>query len=165
MRCDTVIVKLDAYLAGELPHAIRVEVAVHVQGCVACRNALDQAQRLASLLSEIPTPPVPDCFTERVLARIKNQREQETPARSIRAWWLTLSAPMRAAAAAMLLLGTTAGVVLGWSTAPVPQNAALVQAEQTSDLFAGYGLDSLGYAPDGSLAEGYMDLLGGGNRK
>ena len=63
----------------------------------------------------------------------------------------------------ILLVGAMSGVIFGWSAATVPQGTTLTQAEQTGNLFAGYGLDVLGDAPDGSLAGSYLALLDGRN--
>jgi len=157
------MLKFDAYLANGLAATVRAEVDAHVDTCRACRQALDRAKRLASFLAETPAPPLPDRFAERVLARARELRARQTPGWSIRAWWSAFPAPMRVAAAAMLLVGTAVGMILGWGDAPVSQNTALTRAEQTSGLFAGYGLDALGDAPDGSLAESYIALLDGRN--
>jgi len=50
-------------------------------------------------------------------------------------------------------------MVFGWSAAPVSS----AQVKQENGLFAGYGLDTLGDAPNGSLAEGCLALLAGRN--
>ena len=159
MRCDEVTTKLDAYLAGELPPARRAEIGSHLEVCSDCRRALDRVRRLASLLAETPVPPVPSRFAERVLVEVGNRRKQKAPAWSIRAWWLTLPTPMRAAAAAMLIAGAAIGAAVGWGASP----ASTTQARQKDSVFAGYGLDALGDTPDGSLAESYMALLDGRN--
>ena len=163
MRCDEVTARLDAYLAGELPPARRAEIGSHVETCSDCRRTLDRARRLASLLVETPVPPVPSHFAERVLVETRNRRKRKATAWSIRTWWLTFPAPMRAAAAAMLLVGAGIGMAFGWGAAPVPRSTASAQAEQGDSVFAGYGLDALGDAPDGSLAESYLALLDGRN--
>jgi anti-sigma factor RsiW len=163
MRCDEVIASLDAYLADELPSAKRAEIGAHVEACSDCRRVLNRARRLASLLAGTPAPSLPERFSERVLARARNRREQKAAAWSIRVWWLTFPAPMRAAAAAMLLAGAAIGIAFGWGAAPAPWSAASAQAEQDDSVLAGYGLDTLGDAPDGSLAGTYFALLDGRN--
>jgi anti-sigma factor RsiW len=159
MRCQEVIANLDAYLVGELSPAMCAEVGLHVETCNDCQRALDRTRRLASLLAETPVPPVPDHFAERVFARVKNRRVQKARTWSIRTWWLSISAPMRAAAAAVLLVGAISGMIFGWSDSRVP----LDQAGQKDVELAGYGMDTLDDAPDGSLANSYLALLAGRN--
>lgn len=163
MRCHEVIARVDAYLAGELPEARRAEVTLHVEACNDCRRVLERAQRLESLLAKTSVPPVPDRFAEWVLSRAVKRRKQKTPSWSVKTWWLTVSTPMRAAAAALLLVGTMSGVILGWNASRTTSPGATAQARQADSVFAGYGLDTLGDAPDGSLAEGYLALLDGRN--
>lgn len=161
MRCYEVTAKLDACLAGELPPARRAEISSHIEACSDCRRALGRARRLTSFLVETPTLPVPGHFAERVLAQIKRRHALKSPAWSIKTWWGTLSTPMRAAAAAMLVVGAAIGMALGWGTSPLPQSTANTQAWQEESVFTGYNLDTLGDAPDGSLAKSYLSLLDG----
>jgi anti-sigma factor RsiW len=163
MRCDEVMDKLDAYLAGELPPARHMEVDLHVGACNDCRRVLERAQRLGSLLAETSVPPVPYHFAERVLSLTMNGHKQKVPAPSVKAWWLTFSMPMRAAVAASLLVGAMSGAILGWSASRITLSRATAQTRQADSVFAGYGLDILGDAPDGSLAESFLALLDGRN--
>jgi anti-sigma factor RsiW len=161
MRCDEVASNLDAYLAGELPPGVRVEVEAHMQRCAACRRVLERAERLSVLLAGTPAPPVPERFAERVLASARSRKEREVAAWSIRAWWLTLSTSMRVAAAAALLVGATLGLVVGWNTAESPGRANAGPLAAKADPLGGYSLDYLGDAPDGSLAASYLSLVAG----
>ena len=61
---------------------------------------------------------------------------------------------MRAAAAAVLLIGLAAGTLMGWQTS---QRAATSQT-MAADPVATYGLDYLADAPEGSLAGVYLSL-------
>jgi hypothetical protein len=70
---------------------------------------------------------------------------------------------MRAAAAAMLVVGLLAGLAMGWNTVQAPAAKPSAQAAPQGDPLAGYNLDYLGDAPSGSLADGYMALLSGLN--
>ncbi|MBI4871546.1 MAG: hypothetical protein HY814_08260 [Candidatus Riflebacteria bacterium] len=152
---------LDACLAGELEPASLAEAGRHLEACSDCRTSLARARRLASLLAEAGTPPLPERFAERVLARVMERRRQSAQVWSIRAWWRTLASPLRAAAVAMVLVGAAIGGGLGWSMSPVPPASTSFPAQQAADLFAGYGLDAMGDAPDGSLPRIYLALLDG----
>ena len=45
---------IGAYLDGELPAQQRQQVETHLEGCSTCRELIDQAQALSSLLREAP---------------------------------------------------------------------------------------------------------------
>lgn len=165
MKCNEVIALLDAYIAGELSPDKRAKVDLHVETCDDCLDVLERAKRLESILSETQVPPVPDHFASQVLVETKNRRKRKASAWSIKSWWRTFPAPMRAASAAILLTGAVIGMAFGWKTAPVSSSAALVQVEKGEPVLAEYGLDALGDAPKGSLAESYQALLEGRNGK
>ena len=45
---------IDAYLDGELPAAQRQQVETHLEGCSQCRDLIEQARALSSLLHQAP---------------------------------------------------------------------------------------------------------------
>lgn len=158
MKCDEAINKLDAYLAGELPEDIRAELAAHLESCVACRHAFERAERLATMLTETPAPPVPDNFSRNVLIRIKKSHAPIAPAWAITSLWSNITAPMRRTAAAMLLAGVAIGTIAGWNAPSEPRGVVSNPATK-ADLLSDYGLDALSETPEGSLAGGYLALL------
>ena len=161
MRCEDVRTKLDAHLAGELPPGMSAGIAAHTANCQGCREALARLRQLAETLRQSRTPPVPDGFAERVMMAAR-QRRTVKPA-IVLSWnplvW-RLSAPMRAAAAAMLVAGLGLGIFMGrgaW------RGASSSEAVARTDPLAIYNLDYLTDAPNGSLSQSYLALVSGQN--
>jgi anti-sigma factor RsiW len=159
MRCGTVQRKLDAYAAEELTPSLRRKMEAHLEACPACRRELARLRELATLLADAPAPPpVPDGFAERLMAkaprRLAERQAAPRPAWHPLRWWAEAPAMMRAAAAAVLLIGLAAGTLMGWQTS---QRAATSQT-MAADPVATYGLDYLADAPEGSLAGVYLSL-------
>ena len=159
MRCEDVRAKLDAYLAGELPVGTSGSIDAHLRDCRACREALGRLQQVIGLLKQPQTPPVPEGFAERVMLAAR-QRQTARPA-PILLWnplaW-RLSAPMRVAAAAILIVGLGLGILMGHGAWRGPSPA---KAVAQADPLAIYNLDYLTDAPNGSLAQSYLALVSG----
>ena len=163
MRCEKVRLKIDAYISGVLAPSDRSSIEDHLKACAGCRRAIESAQQLVILGRTSPTPPVPEGFADRLVALARQRTAQPLPvaaAWSFAAWWRTVSIPVRAAAAAVLVIGLAAGSLLGWSTLQAPA-APPAQAVSQADLLSSYGADYLTDAPDGSLAQSYMALVSG----
>jgi len=165
MRCREVTTRLDAYVGGELPSALAAEVESHLASCESCRLALDRLRRLAAVLGQTLMLPVPAGFALKVMAeaRTRAARRPAVAAWNPFQWWKMGSVPMRAAAAAVLVVGLLAGLAMGWNAVQAPAAKLSAQAAPQGDPLAGYNLDYLGEAPSGSLADGYMALLSGRN--
>jgi anti-sigma factor RsiW len=107
---------LNAYLDGELPERTRREVEGHLWQCKACRVALEQIRRLAPIMDALEVPPVPADLAYHVMARASTRavRSHEGPVVwSPLAWWRMVSAPLRLAACATVLLAFFLGMMLG----------------------------------------------------
>jgi anti-sigma factor RsiW len=156
MRCQDVQVKLRAFSIGELPMDVRQAIQAHVSECAACRADLAQTDPLAGVLAAAQTPPIPSGFTARVLATARQRltTEQIEPW-NLMSWWRLTSAPMHAAAAAVLVIGLAVGLLMGQAAAPVASQAA---GNMQSDPVDTYPLDYLGEAPSGSLADNYFAI-------
>ena len=160
MRCRKARLTIDAYVSGELGPRDRVAIEEHLKACDGCRQAATVSRRLVALGQALPMPPVPEGFAQRlqVLARQRIARPMlAVPSWSLAAWWRMASAPVRAAAAAVLVFGLGTGALISWSTWQ-PSAAPPVQASQT-DLLASYNVDYLTDAPNGSLAQTYLALV------
>ena len=161
MRCENVREELDAYLAGELPPRLCEDINGHVAHCLACREALTELRQLARVLGQAQTPPVPDGFADRVMMAAR-QRQGETLT-LVFSWnplaW-RLSAPMRVAAAAVLVVGLGLGISLGRGVWRSPSS---VETVAQGDAVAVYNLDYLTEAPNDSLAQSYLALVSGQN--
>ena len=161
MHCDNVLKQLQVFASGKLPTEVHQAVQAHLADCAACRAALGRVDSLAGILSAARTPPVPSGFTARVLATARQRQEAERiGAWSLLRWWRLTSAPMHAAAAAVLVMGLTVGLTMGWTTAP---SAPRTSAAAGGDPLGTYRLDYLGDAPEESLAGTYLTLVSATN--
>ena len=160
MRCEDVLKQLTAFSSGELSANVRQAVQAHLAECAACRAALAEVDALAVLASG-RTPPVPRGFAARVMVAARQRQETKPVAAwNLMRWWRLTSTPMHAAAAAVLIIGLSVGLVLGWTSATSPAQA---EAAVQPDPVDAYQLDYLGEAPSGSLADSYLTLVAATN--
>lgn len=161
MHCEEVLKQLTAFSSGELSPDVRQNVQAHLAECAPCRAALGRIDAVAGVLAGVETPPAPQGFASRVMAAARQrQRAEPTGAWNPLRWWRLTSAPMHAAAATVLVIGLCAGLVMGWTATSSTDQAS---APVTGDPLAAYQLDVLGETPSGSLAEGYLTLVGATN--
>ena len=161
MHCENVQQQLNRFAAGDLPVADRQTVQAHLAECAACHAKLTELDAVAGVVATTPTPPIPSGFASRVMvAARKRQEAQPVAAWNLLRWWRLTSAPMHAAAAAVLIVGLSVGVVLGWTSAP---SAARADAAAQVDPVDVYQIDYLGEAPSGSLADSYLTLVSATN--
>jgi anti-sigma factor RsiW len=152
---------LGAYLDGELSLAKRLLIETHLGRCETCRTALEDIRNLESVLLRLEVPPVPVGLAGRVmvLAREKAAQLQRPVLWNPGQWWLTISAPGRAASVAMLFAGLITGLALGWRTGWPTEPPGQVCARIQSELLDTYNLDVLSEMPRGSLADVYLTLV------
>ncbi len=161
MHCEDVLKQLKAFSSGQLPAGVRQAVQVHLTECGACRAALGRIDPVAASLARVQTPPVPLGFAARVMAVAQRRRQAEPiPTWNLLRWWRLTSASMHLAAAAVLAVGLTAGLMMGWTV--VPSARQMASATQ-SDPLSTYQLDVLSEAPNGSLAGSYLTLVAATN--
>ena len=166
MRCEDIRDKLDAYSSGELPQDQKGQVALHLESCGQCREALDRLRRLALVLGEAQLPPMPAGFADRVIAR---SRSRSASSQSVASWnpflwWRGASLAARTVAVATLAVALVSGLAVGWNTAQRSPGRDSGSASSAGPL-AGYSLDYLSDAPDGSLAASYLALVSGRSGK
>jgi anti-sigma factor RsiW len=161
MHCENVQRQLNHFAAGDLPVADRHAVQAHLAECAACRAKLAELDALAGVVASTPTPSIPSGFAFRVMAAAR-QRQQAQPiaAWNLLRWWRLTSAPMHAAAAAVLIIGLTIGLVMGWTSGPPAARAETAAEVDPVDV---YQIDYLGEAPSGSLADSYLTLVSATN--
>ena len=164
MWCHDVQDNLKAYIDGAMAPEQRGAVEAHLQSCAACRAALERTDRLAVVLLGTKPPPVPAGFASRVMLAAKSRKR----ARSLVAdnpwqWWKGISMPMRAAAAAVLIVGVSVGLLMSWAAGPPTAAPAGREVAAAADPLDAYHLDYLSDTPEGSIAEGYLALVWGGN--
>jgi len=166
MRCEEVQGRLPAYSSGELPTNVREAVQAHLGRCAACQAALARIDALGAVLAGAQTPPVPAGFAARVMAKARSRRSAAVSA----GWnplgrWRLASAPMRAAAAAVLLVGLGAGLWMGWTPGPGVVSPDSAETTSQADPLDTYQLEYLGDAHEGSLADRYFALVSTGDGK
>lgn len=123
MDCKTINDILDR--GGEL----QAEAREHLARCAACRRAWDAGQAAAATLKNLPVPPVPAGFADRVLARTYAQAERMDSRRhGMRDWGLAL--------AATFLLGLGIGLFFAWN-AGAPADGYRTLADGTLVLAPG----------------------------
>ncbi len=156
MRCQDVQNQLRAFSIGELPMDVRQTIQAHVSECAACRAELAKIDALAGVFALAQTPPIPSGFAARMLATARQRLETEQiETWNLIRWWRVASAPMHAAAAAVLVIGLTIGLLMGTASGPWPTQAV---GQMRSDPVDAYLLDYLGEAPSDSLADSYLAL-------
>jgi len=164
MRCVNLRRKFDAYLDGELPAELHQIVRGHLVACEQCREALTRHQRLRQLMADAAehSPALPAGFTQRTTDAAKRRSAQRAaPAPwSLMHWWQTVTVPMRATAAVLLIIGLGIGGSMGWTAASSPGRPP---AAAQADSIDTYQIESLGEAPEGSLASSYLTLVSATN--
>jgi anti-sigma factor RsiW len=157
MRCDHVITRLDAYAGGGLAPAEAAELAAHLESCPSCRQSLARLPKLAAILGQASTPAVPAGFAARVMSRARGRPgsvgQRASAGWSPLRWWCLTPAPMHAAAAAVLLVGSALGMLMGRAMLPASQAPSVQTAASVApaDALDPYNLDYLGEAPSCSL--------------
>jgi len=73
--CHWVQSVLAAYLAGELKPSTADAVRRHLARCDECRKYATELEETWNLLDEAPLPPVRPGFTERMMARVVEEKE------------------------------------------------------------------------------------------
>ncbi len=104
--CQWVRSVLTAYLDGELRPSTAKAVRRHLEQCEACRAHARLLEESWRLLDEVPSRPVPAGFTERMMARLVEEKQLNTFAARLR----PRERRRKALASA---LGMAAGLVFG----------------------------------------------------
>jgi anti-sigma factor RsiW len=158
MRCRQVRKKLTAFLDAEISGTLQEHVGSHLQVCPRCGAAWARLQLLHRTLHANSAPSVPDDFVRRVLAQMSLLPVLSEPrvggGRLSLRWQTFVSVVRYAAAAALLVIGVTGGLVLG-----VQMRQRAEPLRPTEESAAVYNLDYLGSTPDGSLPHAYLTLV------
>ncbi len=164
MRCEDIQTRLTAYALGELAPEERRQVYAHLRECVACRAVLARTDWLAATLAKADTPPVPAGLHGRVMEAARARRRARiavdwNPFK----WWRMTTAPLHAAVAIMVVIGLTVGLSMG-RTMLSDQDGSVASVAATDPLDM-LNIDSLGVAPDDSLAAAYIALASGRDKE
>lgn len=153
MRCRKIISCLNAYVDGELSERQRPIVEAHLATCEVCQGRLEDIRGIDELFQgTIPVPHVPDGFAAQIMAEARKRQPTGIPGRRSPLPWIGgLSAPMRLAACATVLLA----VVMGWSLDGKWPAQEGLNREQGRNL---YGLEWFAPVPPGSIGSFYIAM-------
>ncbi|MHB9096405.1 MAG: zf-HC2 domain-containing protein [Syntrophales bacterium] len=157
MRCYRVQKKLSAYQDGEIAGKERERIAMHLEGCPACRSAYAELEQAWQSLEKIPEIEASPGFMGRLFAKVHAVSEPRSWWRFPWASWIYRAYPAPAMAAVLLLVGTVLGGYLGnalmsgFSSAP-----AQMQASRADTDIVSFSVFSA--APPGTLGDGYLRL-------
>ena len=112
VNCREFLALLDAE-----PGALPPGAQVHVAGCRHCARALERAIAVRRELHAMAEEPAPAFLAERVMAKVRAQRREETS--RPRVLWRLRPAPALAAVAAVALLGLALALFLRSAPEPV----------------------------------------------
>ncbi len=163
MQCEDVMAKLTAYSSGSLPPDNFRIMQAHIADCPACRAALAKVDALAGILSDAQTPPVPSDFASRVVMSARRRQKAGSAANwSLRSWWRLTSPAMHVAAAAVLIVGLSMGLMMGWTAGTTIRHGS---GNILSDHIDVYRFDHLSETSEGSLGGNYLTLASGADGK
>jgi len=157
MRCRRIQKKLSAYQDGEVGGKERERIAAHMEGCLACRSAYAELERVWQSLEKIPGIEVSPGFEGRLFERINAVPESCSRWRFPWVSWVDQWRLAPVMAAVLLLVGAVLGgylgnaLVSGFSSTP-----AQVQASRTSADIVSFSVFSA--APPGTLGDGYLRM-------
>ncbi len=159
MRCTKVNSYLAAYMDGELSESLRRIVDDHLAGCEVCQVRFKEIREMDALFqSALPVPPVPDGLFARIMAEARKRQPERVPGRYLVplakhafGWIAELSASMRVAACATIILA----IVVGLSLNGRDSTGQNVFIEQGKDL---YGLEWFAPVSPGSIGSVYIAM-------
>lgn|GEM_PF-754328 len=168
MRCAKVRDSLNAFVDAELPAELSEEMATHLQCCQSCRQLWTRLRQLGAIIQAAPVPLLPDGFAGRVLSQARQRVVSPPPARRasfpLVVRWQSIPLIQRAAAAAVLVIGLSSGVLMGWQTGSTQSATGRDTAPAFDDPVVVFNLDYLGGDPNGSLPQAYLMLVSDSNR-
>jgi len=159
MNCKKVLSRLHAYLDGEVPAKLLLQIEEHLSSCPSCRSQFERIHQVQDMVEGLSVPTLPQEFAARVM--LKAQREVPFAKRKSLfpldwqpfQWLLDLSAPMRLAACAVVFLACLLGISMSkeLSLSGYPQN--LVAQTENID-----GFEWFSSTPPASLGSAYLAL-------
>ncbi len=97
--CEAYAALLDPFIDGELSPDEMIRVQAHLDECPACRAYVDDTLAIRAAFPDVEETPVPDSFTEAVMARIQAEAAQKKNSRP----WLKVLASLAACFTVVLL--------------------------------------------------------------
>ena len=160
MNCKKVLSRLQAYVDGEMPAKLMSEMEEHLGGCPSCRGQVEHIRQVGGILDSLDVPPLPEGFSTRVMAEARKRaplaKEKESffpldwqPLQ----WLLDLSAPMRLAASAVVLLACLLGMLMSKELSLSGYHQTSVAEAENLD-----GFEWFSPTPPASLGSAYLSL-------
>ncbi|MFW6286644.1 MAG: anti-sigma factor family protein [Candidatus Sumerlaeota bacterium] len=160
MRCEDLQALVSDYALGEMSVEERRQAREHLRECAVCWAALARTDWLAAVMIETETPTVPAGLRHKVMDAARSRRRSSVAADwNPFKWWGITTAPLHAAAAIMMIIGLAVGLSMGRAMWSGP-NRSVASGETTASLDM-LRIDTLGAAPDDSLAGAYTVLAAG----
>lgn len=160
MHCERARAWMERYLVEGLAADERELFEFHVRDCRGCHQRLHDLQRLLATLGSAASPPVPEGFVGRVMARARQEVQPSLGGRhAFRGDWKQPWATRFAHTAAAMATGLLLGLVLGWESWQLTasgQGADQSPASVNTETI--YSLDYLSGTPRGSFTESYLNL-------
>jgi anti-sigma factor RsiW len=156
MRCHRIQKRLAVYQDGEIGGKERDRIAVHLEGCPACRSAYAELEQAWQRLEKIPVIQASAGFERRLFERINAVPE---PRSGWRFPWVSRiyrAYPASAMAAVLLLVGTVLGGYLGNALVSGLSAPAQVHASRVGTDIVSFRAFSA--APPGTLGDGYLRM-------
>ena len=146
--CEAYAALLDPFVDGELPPETAIRVQEHLDTCPACRGYVDDALAIRAALEDAQDAPVPDGFTDRVMARVRESAPAKKTTKKSRRWAQAL-VPLAACCAVVILLGP---VLSEWNAASTTGNMESAPASAASGE-ADTSVSAMDVAPEEPAAE------------
>ena len=146
--CETFAALLDPFVDGELSPDEMARVQAHLDACPACRAYVDDALAIRAAFPDAEDTPVPDGFSESVMARIRaetvSQKRKNRP-------WLKALASLAACCAIVLLAAPMFSHSSKTEAAPAEAPAAAADTAASTERAMEFALTE--EAPAGESAE------------
>ena len=137
--CETFAALLDPFVDGELSPDEMARVQAHLDACPACRAYVDDAMAIRAAFPDAEDTPVPDGFSESVMARIRaetvSQKRKNRP-------WLKALASLAACCAIVLLAAPMFSHSSKTEAAPAEAPAAAAASTERAMGFANTAEDA-----------------------
>jgi anti-sigma factor RsiW len=157
MRCHRIKKRLAAYQDGEVSGKERERIAVHLEGCPACRSAYIELEQAWQSLEKIPEIQASPGFERRLSAWINAVPNSRSRWRFPWISWVGQWRPAPAMAVILLLTGMALGGYLG-NVLVSSVRSLSVQTDNTRTAMDIHSFKAFAAAPPGSLGDGYLRM-------
>jgi anti-sigma factor RsiW len=157
MNCKRVLSRLNAYLDGEVPAKLMLEMEEHLSTCPSCSSHVERICQMDDILDGLTVPPLPQEFSARVMTEARKMAPS-VKEQMLLGWWplrwlLDLSVPMRLTACGMVLLASLVGMLMSKELSLSGNRQPPVADSANLD-----GLEWFSPTPPESLGSAYLTL-------